>query len=306
MTWRRRSTSTAPRSASRWRRAKFTRSRAYGRPCCWSRRSIRGRARCRAASPTCELPPGRPRARHPGPDLRAAEGEAGPGRARFWPGGRALGGAGGLSGRGFLYPAAGAARAGFAGREVPGPARGRDSSHRVRRHRRPRRARRDQRNRNPARRRRPRTAHGRLDRVPSSGGSGRGADGTGGASQRIRGRILGHDHPATAHDRNAAGPARTVPDPARPGSVAAVARAVPGGAETAADYGHSHLRRTAGHHSVILSEGRKYPICRADIRYISVMMPAAEAGRWPADLAAGSPKEPTMTSRRQSSLPATR
>ena len=191
MTWRRRSTSTAPRSASRWRPAKFTRNRACGRPCCWSRRSMRGRARSRAARPTCEPPPGRPWARHPAPTCgpprvelaRGVRPVLARGVRRFCAGGRALGGAAGLSGRGFLYPAAGAARAGFAGREVPGPARGRDSSHRVRRHRRPGRACRDQRDRNPARRRAPAARlHGRLDRVPPSGGSRRGTDGTGGAS----------------------------------------------------------------------------------------------------------------------------
>jgi hypothetical protein len=43
-------------------------------------------------------------------------------------------------------------------------------------------------------------------------------------------------------------------------------------AETAAGHWHSYLRRTTGHHGVILSDGPKYPIYRADIRSMSVMV----------------------------------
>ena len=307
MTWSRRSTSTAPRSASRWRSAKFTRNRVCGRPCCWSRRSIRGRARCGAGRPTCELPPGRPWARHPAPTC-------GPPRVGLARGARLVlarvaapwAGQRWLSGRGFLYPAAGAARAGFAGREVPGPARGRDSSHRVRRHRRPGRACRDKRDRNPARRRAPAARlHGRLDRVPSSGGSWRGTDGTGGASggsedglwaMTIRRRIVTE----LGRGRREPPPTRLRPRPSRwwPGQC-------PRGGNRgwSLALAHQEYHWTPRHD---LERRPKVPDMQGrHTIYGCYDADRPEAGGESRESAAGSPKEPT-TSQRRSSLPATR
>ena len=200
------------------------------------------------------------------PDLRAGAGaEAGaPGtdlRATAGAGGRGTDPRAAAAGTAILPPVASyiqllePLRPGFAGREVPGTARGGHSPRRVRRGRRSRRARGDRRERGPAGRRAPAARlDGRLDRVPPPGGCRRGADRIGGASGGPYGVLT------SGRDGAAAGPRGPV------------TWAVPAGSG-AASRGTSPVPHAYHEARCVIAAGlRKCPLRRTDIRSMSVMM----------------------------------